>query len=142
MRWSHYGCMDEPRWSLFPPARRLIGLDPTGGASRTFIGGMRLALWNATWPLVRLSLFAHGVRLEASVWILKVLVPTWEATYEDIVEVQAMGRISLVTTGIRFRTRSTNEWVIFWTLRRPEVLQAIAEKGLVVNADPVRFRYL
>jgi hypothetical protein len=56
--------------------------------------------------------------------LLAQFVPTWEIRYDDLAEVQAVGKIPLFSTGVRFRATSTNEWIVFWTFNRPKVLQA------------------
>ncbi len=137
----------------FPGSRRVAGLGVGVAPERTFIGGVRAPLWgfnlvggwNATVPFARLSLFAEGLRLGSSLPFLPlkflVPVPTWEARYEELSEVSAVGNISGFTTGVRFRATRASEWIVFWTLDRPNVLQALAARGVAVTTTPVRFRY-
>jgi hypothetical protein len=116
--------VNEPRRSrLSRPAGRVIGLNRSARPDCSFIGGMRLGFagmrhvsWNANWPWVRLSLFMDGLCLEPNIRFIEwYTAPVWEAHYEDLAEVQAIGKIPLVTTGIRLRAKSTNDWVIFRT---------------------------
>jgi len=93
-----------------------------------------------SWPLVRLDLYQTGLRLRGSTRWLHKLIPVWEAAYGDVVEVQAVGKIKWLSTGIRIRVeRGDNDWVVFWTVRRPQVLEAIEAQGIPVNRAPVRF---
>jgi hypothetical protein len=73
--------------------------------------------------------------------LLAQFVPTWEIRYDDLAEVQAVGKTPLFSTGVRFRAASTNEWIVFWTFNRPKVLQAISNHGVQVNSLPIRVRY-
>lgn len=103
---------------------------------------MRLIGYNATWPLVRLSLLTDGLRLAPSRPVLRTFVPVWEAFYGEIGEVQAVGRIPWFTTGIRIRTTSSAEWVVYWTRKRKKVLGAMVAQGLQANCDPLRFHFI
>ena len=73
---------------------------------------------------------------------MKSIVPVWEIRYDDVREAQAVGKIPVLSTGIRFRSQSSSAWIIFWTTRRSAVLKALIDKGVVVNATPVRFHFL
>jgi hypothetical protein len=142
--------MKKPRAYIRSLDRRVEGLDLGSTVDASFVGGMRMGgpsgTWrfglNVTWPLVRLSLFPSGLRMEASNRVHSGGIPVWEARYDELSEIQAVGRIPLFSTGIRFRIAATNEWVIFWSPDRPAVLQAIGAHGLVANHRPIRFRNL
>jgi hypothetical protein len=139
--------MDWKRLSPLSFGRRVDDASLGSGPDVSFVGGIRVGSarvtlpfflgWNASFPFVRLSLFSDGLRLERSHRSLRYLIPTWEVRYDDLIEVQAVGRL-----GIRFRTRSTNEWAIFWAKDRSAVMRAVAEHGVVVNTEAVRFHYL
>jgi hypothetical protein len=101
---------------------------------------MRLSFMAATLPLVRLELLADGLRIKPSPNFLKSFIPVWEAHYDELADVQAVGTVPLFT-GIRLRT-ATSDWVIFWTLKRPDVLRAIGTHGVTVHAEPTRFHFL
>lgn len=123
-------------------ARRGNGLGEDGGGS-SCLGGMRLAWFNATWPLVRLVLMRNGIRLEPSLRFLKRVVPVWEVRYDELLEAQAVGNIPLFTVGIRLRT--TGGWVVFWAMKakvRERLLRRIAEQGVKVGLVPKRFHFL
>jgi hypothetical protein len=120
---------------------------------RSFIGGMRLPWsvsgrnwfggYNATWPLVRLSLFSDGLRLRGTRFaVVTSLIPVWEARYDELSEVSAVERIPFITTGVRLRSKDDpNDWVVFWALlTRAKVLQALAGHGVTVTTKPVRLR--
>ncbi len=62
----------------------------------------------------------------------------WEAVFSELNEVQAVGSIKGLTTGIRFRTQRQHEWVIFWTSDRPGVVAGLEARGVAVDAVPVR----
>ena len=108
----------------------------------SFVGGMRYGmtgLANWTWPMVRLNLLEEGICLCPSARWLKPLVPIWEARYGEMTEVRSVGTTRM-TCGVRFTT-STGDWVIFGTLDRPRVLAALQQRGLLVELEPVAFRY-
>jgi hypothetical protein len=116
-----------------------IPLNDAGGPKKSYVGGMRLKSFNATLPLVRLDLFEDALRMRSSIRLLNRLVPVWEARFEELTEVRAIGGSSIFTSGIRFRVHPTSDWVIFWTSARPNVLSRIEALGLSVNRDPLRF---
>jgi len=106
------------------------------------VGGI-LRSFNATWPLATLELHSTGLRIGTRGRILKALAPVWEASYQELNEVRAVGKIPLFTTGIRFRVPSDeNSWAIFWCLRRQRVLQALIDRGLEVRVDADRLNFL
>jgi hypothetical protein len=113
-----------------------------GTLLRSFLGGQQIGIWNATWPLARLDIHRERLCIQASASILRVLVPRWEASFEEITDVRAIGNIDYFTTGIRFRTNRPSGSVLFWTFRRLEVLDALEAAGLTVNRAPVRLNYL
>ena len=107
-----------------------------------FIGGVRWPGGNATIPLARLSLLSDGIRLEYRFTFFNGFRPLfWEARYADLANVQSVGNVPLLNTGIRFRDRSTGDWVIFWTNHRAQVLQTLREKGIAVDAETARFHF-
>ena len=114
-----------------------LGDEP--GAEREFVGGVRRGSWNATWPLARLFLFSKGFRIEASFRVLPV--PTWEARYDELTAVQAVGKIPLFSTGVCFRAGDAKDWIVFWTMERPTVMEAFASRGVVVSTKPTRLGY-
>ena len=123
--------------------RRTSGLEADADHGSSFIGGMRLAWFNATWPLVRLGLRRNGIRLEPSTRFLRWIVPVWEVRYDELLEVQAVGNIPLFTVGIRLR--ATSGWVVFWAMNakvREGVLRRIAEQGVPVGVAPKPFHFL
>lgn len=142
---------ERSKISVIPGASRRAQIGVAESPQRTFIGGMRVSApgfnlfggWNVTYPLVRLSLFTQGLRLASTLpFPFAVLVPTWEARYDELSEISAVGNIGGFTTGVRFRAGHPGKWVIFWTINRPQVLDALIGLGLAVNVQPVRFRNL
>lgn len=143
----------QQKWiGLRTPGRLVAGFDERHGPTRTFIGGLRVPLWganilggwNVTAPFARLSLFDGGLRISGSTRVLSFLlpVPTWEARYEELTEVAAVGKIEGITSGVLFRTADRRRWVVFWTFNRKDVLSALLARGLPVVTTPRRFRYL
>src|SRR5664280_3276703 len=98
---------NRSRWS--PSGRRVADLGQGAGSAESFVGGMRIGWYTATRPLVSLTLFSEGLSMEAneSRHLLRHAVPVWQARYDDLAEVQAVGKMPLIATGIRFRTAST-----------------------------------
>jgi hypothetical protein len=126
-----------------PSDRRAASLGEGAGGAESFTGGMRIGWYTATQPLVTLTLYAEGLSMEAggSRGWLRRAVPVWQARYDELADVQAVGTTPPIATGIRFRTASTGEWAVFWTAERPRVLQALSAHGVVVRDEPIRFRY-
>jgi hypothetical protein len=115
-----------------------IPLNDAGGPKKSYVGGMRLKTFNATLPLIRLDLFEDALRMRSSIRLLNRLIPIWEARFEELSEIRAIGGSSIFTSGIRFRACATSDWVIFWTGSRPKVLSGLEALGLNVNRDPLR----
>ena len=109
---------------------------------RSFIGGQGSRLRNVGWPLARMDLYSDMIRLRPIARFLRVLVPTWEARFEEISEVRAIGKVDFFTTGVRFRTNRPRDFAVFWTFQRPDVLNSLEAVGLAVKRDPARFHYL
>lgn len=117
--------------------------------SLSFIGGMRLPCrifgfnmpvgYNVTWPLARLDLLEDGVRIYSNVGRpLSIIVPTWEAGYSELTEVSAVG-IGRFASGVRFRTATDGSWIIFWSLQREQLLEALRPIGLPLITQPQPF---
>ena len=124
---------------LLSPRIRLMSAGPESSCR----GGMRLAWFNATWPLVRLVLMRNGIRLEPSIRFLRWMVPVWEVRYDELLEAQAVGNIPLFTIGIRLR--ATGGWVVFWAMTaqvRDGLLRRIADQGVQVGVAPKPFHFL
>lgn len=139
---THHVEVDSKRSSILPQDR-IIGLGDANGTEPSFLGGIRLGGYNATIPLVRMSLLPAELRLQPSIRALRSLVPVWEIRYDDVGEAQAVGKIPILSAGIRLRSRSSSEWIVFWTgRRRTAVLKALIDKGVSVSATPVRFHFL
>jgi hypothetical protein len=127
-------------WGLLPN-RIVAGIDESQEPTVSYLGGMRFGGYNATWPFVRLHIFRRGLRLQSSTRLLRGLIPTWAARFDEIKEVQAIGSIKWVTTGIRFRTGEHSDWIVFWTIHRGRVLESLREMGLNVETRPVRLHF-
>jgi hypothetical protein len=134
----------RPRWPFRYLSRLTDGLQ--GPRLTSFIGGIRTQPrltpegFNATVPLVRLSLFSNGLRVGPSTPLLSMSVPTWEARFDELDVIQAIGRVRGVTTGILFRKSQSHEWVIFWTSNREEVFTTLEQMNVTVSREPVRLR--
>jgi hypothetical protein len=135
----YQGGANQPQWPFRHLSSVTDGLQ--GGPVRTFVGGIRLPhnynfmRYNATWPCVRLSLFANGFRMGPSASGLRLSVPTWEARFDELDVVQAAG-----SAGILFRKRESQEWAIFWTFDREAVFTSLEGLGVTVSRDVVRVR--
>jgi len=134
----------RPKWPFRYSSRLTDGLQ--GQRLMSFVGGMRKqprfgpSGFNASVPMVRLSVFSNGVRLGPSSSLLSMQIPTWEARFDELDVIQAIGRVKGVTTGILFRKSQSREWVIFWTLNREQVFTAFEHMGITVSREPVRLR--
>jgi hypothetical protein len=125
--------LDRPSNGSLPEGRQPVA---------TYLGGVRFGGLNATWPLARLDLFDNRLLLRSSTRLLRAVVPTWDASFAEVTEVQAVGKIRWFTTGIRLRAGRQDNWIIFWTGRRKRVLRSIEELGISVNAVPMRFHFV
>jgi hypothetical protein len=132
------------------PLRRSASL---GGSvlERSFTGGMRYGLLlNWTYPFVTLDMYDSGLELRSTYSFLRFLVPAWRARYEQISSVGWLGRPSpdsLAPMGLRMErgvlfTTANGGWVIFWCLRRNEVLDALARHGLRIDVERKRLTLL
>jgi hypothetical protein len=120
--------------------RSVIGPGEVHDLVRVFHGGMRLGgLTGLNTPLVALTLFDSYLRLEPRYGLLRFTAPTWEARYDEIAEVQAVGFGGL-SSGIRVFTQY-GDWAVFSTRQRPEVLSAIANMKVPVNSSPISFNW-
>jgi hypothetical protein len=107
-----------------------------------FVGGLRLRPIFANWgsPGVKLTLCEEGIRIGPISIILRALVPVQTFRYDDLAEVQAIG-ISKWVQGIRFTSRSSGRWAIFWTFSRDQVLLTMSGFTDIVNDVPIRLNY-
>jgi hypothetical protein len=134
----------RPRWPFRYYSRLTEGLQ--GQRLMSFIGGMRQQPrfstrgFSATVPMVRLSVFSNGVRLGPSSSLLSMSIITWEARFDELDVIQAIGRLKGLTTGILFRKSQSHEWVIFWTTDREQVFTALEHMGIIVSREPVHLR--
>jgi hypothetical protein len=103
-----------------------------------FQGGMRLGgLTGLNAPLIALSLFDTYLQMEPRFKFLKFTAPTWEARYNEIVELQAVGFGGL-NSGIRIMTER-GDWAVFKTRQRISVLSALSALQLPVISQPIGF---
>jgi hypothetical protein len=134
----------RPTWPFRYLSRLTDGLQ--GPRLTSFIGGMRTQPriapmgFNASVPMVRLSLFPNGIRLGPSSSLLSMNVPTWEARFDELDAIQAIGRVQGMTTGILFRKSHSHDWIIFWTFNRDRVFATFEQMGVSVSRDPIRIR--
>src|ERR1700688_420256 len=108
----------------------------------SFVGGLRLRLvfTNWGWPGARLTLCNEGVRIGPSWSIFRPIVPVRTFRYDDLSEVQAVGDF-FAWWGIRFSSRSSGTWAIFWTIsraRRMRILEILSTLASNVSSRPVR----
>ena len=108
----------------------------------SFIGGLRLrnVFANFGWPGARLTLCRDGLTIGPSWAVFRPFVPTRQFRYDDLAEVQAIGHSTLMS-GIRFVSRSTGKYAVFWTFSRPKVMARLREHTKV-NDSPVSLNYL
>ena len=84
---------------------------------------------------------ALGIHLGPNTSLLKFLVTTWQARYDEIARVEAVGE-TFMTQGIRILTRD-GEWAIFSSLQPPVgALRVIQASGTPVSFDPVALQVL
>ena len=95
-------------------SRRVAQLHSDSERLETYVGGFRSRRMNATIPLARLDLFPWGVRLGGSASFLKKLIPTWEAEYVEIQEVQVVKSPLGTGGGVRLRSAVPGGPIVFW----------------------------
>jgi len=132
-----------------PGDRHADGLGEQAGPQQTFIGGYRMGRPRGGYDYVgantgrwtRLTLFPKGLRIDASgLALLKSSVPTWEARYDELIDVSAVGFFP--RRGVRFYADSTSfGLIVFYTYAQAQVLEALAMRGVTVNPTPLRFGY-
>jgi hypothetical protein len=140
--------MDDPT-ELVPGDRRADGLGEGTGPQLSFYGSFRMGrprggyeyLGGHSGSGVDLTLFPKGLRISASKVVpLKYQFPTWEARYDELIDVSAVGFFP--RCGVRFYADHTNfGLIIFYTIRPSGVLEALAIRGIRVNVKPIRFGF-
>jgi hypothetical protein len=103
----------------------------------TFVGGLRLPFFfaNFGWPGAMLTIHSDGVVVGPSYLIFVPFVPKRLFRFGDS-DIQAIGTMAL-SRGIRFSSRSSGRWAIFWCApqARPQILDILGQ--LSMNLDPV-----
>jgi hypothetical protein len=132
-----------------PGDRHASGLGEGFGAQLSFHGGYRMGRPRGGYDYVAantgrqatLTLFPKGLRINASdMNPSKTSVPTWEARYDELMDVSAVGFFP--RAGVRFYADTTIfGLIVFYTLSRQGVLEALSMRGVAVNFTPIRFGY-
>ncbi len=133
------------RWFSRPGRRRAIPEDASGSSDvqpTNFLGGLRWpcrsGVSSVAGPFARLQLFEWGIRAGPSLRVLRVGIPTWEATFAELSSADAVrAPISTEIKGVRFQVASAEPPVVFWTSKGSDVLERLEEKGVPVNRDVV-----
>ena len=116
-------------------------LRSSGEPLRSFNGGLlvgpMIGGWIAWGPTMRLDVFDGFIRLHARWRILRLVTPTWEIDFRDVVEVQAIRS----NRAVRLKAES-GDWLIFKTSQRDQLLQELNNLGLNVISQPVRVRWI
>lgn len=131
------------------PGDRLVSGLGYGAAPRwVFLGRYRLGRPGGGYRYVTgnrgkwatLSLFSDGLRLAAGPVTFKASVPRWEARYDELRQVSAVG--TFPARGVRFYVGPAgHDVMIFYTWERRGLLRALQTLGVPVNFAPVRFFY-
>jgi hypothetical protein len=105
---------------------------------RSYVGGLRWAprfggYLNASIPLVRLRLGPGGLTVEPSNRLLAWYVPEWTFPWPDVERAERVGRVPVVTLGVRMFVRGKTRPFTFWTVRPDEVLDALEGWGVPVD---------
>ena len=83
----------------------------------------------------------EGVVIGPSWIVFRLFVPTRQFRYDDLAEAQAIGT-RFGFKGIRFTSRSTGKWAIFWTWSREQIFPILSNLTESVNDDPVKLNYI
>ena len=141
---------DEGYTEPLPGDRHVGGLGGGTIAEQVFFGHYRLGrprggyehLTGTRGKWARLTLFPEGFRIEAGPLTFKAAVPTWEARYEELKDVSAVGTFPF-RPGARFYVGpASHDLIIFYTFGRKRLLRMVAVDGVTVNFAPVRFFYV
>jgi len=109
----------------------------------TFIGGGRTRDYVASWPLVEMELFRNSIRIQLRARLLRRFIPAWEANFDEIADISAVGRIRYLDTYIRFRLTGSAKWAMFFSIsERSEIMDALTTLGLEVQREPDRFHFI
>ncbi len=100
-------------------------IDAMPAPERTFTGGVRTRIFNATYPLARLRVGGSGVRLTCMGFWRR----SW--TWEDLQAIEEVRGV-LGSPGLRFVPRGGGP-TIFWTFRPREVIGALRGAGAPVE---------
>lgn len=135
-------------WWFSKPARRRVspgvrGANEAGKVDppvRAFLGGLRWpcrsGVSSVAGPFARLQIYEWGVRAGPSLAVLRVLVPTWEAAFDELAGATAVrAPISAGIQGVRFELEPPGCAIVFWTARGGEVLDHLDEMGIAVVRD-------
>jgi hypothetical protein len=138
-----------------PGDRRTTGLGEGTGPEQSFTGNFRLGRPRGGYEYVtgnrgrwaRLTLFPKGLRIDAASLTIRTSVPTWEARYDELIDVSSVGLLRFVVypfyAGVRFYTGPvSNGLMVFYnSLTRGRILTALSARGVSVNRKPIRFGY-
>lgn len=111
-----------------------------------FIGGMRWSRLgesgggNASIPLIRLSLFESGVRINSRWRAFNWLAPTIEVRYSEFENVRSVITEPFRSEGVRILASKADVAAIFWTRRPADVLNALEYLGVSVGREPMRVK--
>ena len=104
----------------------------------SFVGGMRIGgvhnYYSAPRPFAVLDLHEAGVRIRLRGRVLGATGPTWEARYEELVEVRSIGSVPRFSTGVRFLVETgPNRRAVFRSFRPRRLRVALADRGVDVQ---------
>jgi hypothetical protein len=106
--------------------------------SPTYIGGVRFTRvpFDFGWPAARLVVFDGGVWIGPSALIFRLFIPERRFRFDDC-NIQSIGQ-SFLATGIRFQSRETGGWVIFWSRKkRGTILRELQSRSSEVKVEPI-----
>jgi hypothetical protein len=98
------------------------------------IGGARVGIVNATWPLARLSVSGGRLRLQV------LLIGGYDFAPQDVIELRKFGYIPALNWGVAIVPRRADypEQIVFWSLRPNTLIGRIRASGFVPSgtAEP------
>jgi hypothetical protein len=72
--------------------------------------------------------------------IFRLFIPVRRFRFDDS-NIQAIGRSSLIA-GIRFQSRTTGRWMVFWSLKkRGSILRELQSRSPGVTVEPIPLNY-
>ena len=127
------------RW-LSKSASRTVDV-PRGAPIALFTGGgISCSAMNSDNWTAQLELFDWGIKISGA-GPLELLVPTWEARYDELIGTGLLTTPFSGRPGVWFRARGTLDAVVYWTRDGQDILAWLGHQGVTSIRPPVRLQH-